>query len=203
MGIVVRLLERNNSLHCGQAKLGVVDGCGSSRSNTRLTCCCRARSPAFSLCSPAARACRRTSPRCLSSRSLTSLTRSWRAATATLPASEPQLSGFRLLPSGEAAFNARIDLAWRAQASIDAQYYLVADDEIGHQFLRALRDAAGRGVRVRLKQLGCGVLTRVRQLSSLAPVSDLLQQLEEHEPLCLGQVPHDLSIGLEQCREGP
>ena len=57
--------------------------------------------------------------------------------------------------------------------------------------------ASGR----RMKQLGCGALTRIRPLSSLAPVSDLLQQLEEHEPLCLGQVPHDLSIGLEQCRE--
>jgi putative cardiolipin synthase len=73
-----------------------------------------------------------------------------RAAAATLPASEPQLSGFRLLPEGPTAFNARIALAQRAQASIDAQYYLIADDQTGREFLRALRDAAARGVRVRL-----------------------------------------------------
>jgi putative cardiolipin synthase len=73
-----------------------------------------------------------------------------RAAAATLPAIEPALSGFRLLPEGPTAFNARIDLAQRAQASIDAQYYLIADDPVGHKFLRALRDAAVRGVRVRL-----------------------------------------------------
>src|SRR4249920_1260931 len=66
-----------------------------------------------------------------------------RAAAAALPASEPQLSGFRLLPEGGTAFNARMELAQRAQASIDAQYYLIADDEIGRHFLRALRDAAG------------------------------------------------------------
>ena len=53
-------------------------------------------------------------------------------------------------PEGPTAFNARIALAQRAQASIDAQYYLVADDQTGRQFLGALRDAAARGVRVRL-----------------------------------------------------
>ena len=73
-----------------------------------------------------------------------------RAAAATLPASESHLSGFRLLPEGPTAFNARIALAERAQASIDVQYYLIADDPIGRVFLRSLRDAAGRGVRVRL-----------------------------------------------------
>ena len=73
-----------------------------------------------------------------------------RAASTTLPASEAPLSGFRLLPEGGTAFNARIELAQHAQASIDAQYYLIADDEIGRQFLRSLRDAASRGVRVRL-----------------------------------------------------
>ena len=69
--------------------------------------------------------------------------------TATPP---PQrgMSGFRLLPVGETAFNARIALARRAEKSIDVQYYLIQNDDIGRQFLRELRDAAVRGVRVRL-----------------------------------------------------
>jgi putative cardiolipin synthase len=77
-------------------------------------------------------------------------TRLARIAAAALPAGKPQLSGFRLLPEGETAFNARIALAHRAQKSLDVQYYLIGSDEIGRQFLRELRDAALRGVRVRL-----------------------------------------------------
>jgi cardiolipin synthase C len=59
-------------------------------------------------------------------------------------------SAFRLLPEGETAFNARIAIARRAHRSIDAQYYLIRDDGIGALFLRELRAAARRGVRVRL-----------------------------------------------------
>jgi putative cardiolipin synthase len=59
-------------------------------------------------------------------------------------------SGLRLLPDGEQAFDARIALARRAEKTIDAQYYLIAADTSGLQFLRELRDAAARGVRVRL-----------------------------------------------------
>lgn len=73
-----------------------------------------------------------------------------RVAAAALPEGAPEISGFRLLPEGPTAFNARIDLMQRAQASIDAQYYLIADDPIGRRFLRALGGAASRGVRVRL-----------------------------------------------------
>ena len=73
-----------------------------------------------------------------------------RAATASLPADRPGLSGFRLLPEGETAFNARIALARRAVKSLDVQYYLINADGIGLAFLRELRDAANRGVRVRV-----------------------------------------------------
>jgi len=73
-----------------------------------------------------------------------------RAAAASVPADPPGLSGLRLLPEGETAFNARIALARRATKSIDAQYYVIAQDDIGLAFLRELRDAALRGVRVRL-----------------------------------------------------
>jgi len=61
-----------------------------------------------------------------------------------------ELSGFRLLPEAPFSFNARIALANRAEMSIDAQYYEVRNDGVGRQFLRALRDASLRGVRVRL-----------------------------------------------------
>ena len=60
------------------------------------------------------------------------------------------LSGFRLLPTGAFAFDTRLALINRAERSIDIQYYLIADDDSGRYLLRALRDAAQRGVRVRL-----------------------------------------------------
>ena len=60
------------------------------------------------------------------------------------------LSGFRLLPIGAFAIDTRLSLIKRAERSIDVQYYLIADDESGRYLLRSLRDAALRGVRVRL-----------------------------------------------------
>lgn len=71
-------------------------------------------------------------------------------AAASMPAADGQRSGLRLLPAGDQAFEARIALARAAQKSIDAQYYQIADDASGRQFLRALAEAAARGVRVRL-----------------------------------------------------
>jgi putative cardiolipin synthase len=71
-----------------------------------------------------------------------------RIASDSLP--EAGLTGFRLLPLGPYSLEARIELARRAHDSIDAQYYLVANDRTGRFFMRALRDAALRGVRVRL-----------------------------------------------------
>lgn len=59
-------------------------------------------------------------------------------------------SGFRALPEADFALDARVELMRRAQASLDVQYYLVGQDEVGRTLLRHLRDAASRGVRVRL-----------------------------------------------------
>lgn len=73
-----------------------------------------------------------------------------RIAAASTPDHLRHLSGFRLLPQGDQAFDARITLARRAEKTLDVQYYLIAQDHAGHQFLRELRDAAARGVRVRL-----------------------------------------------------
>jgi putative cardiolipin synthase len=71
-------------------------------------------------------------------------------AAASRRAGDDDPSGFRLLPMGESAFSARLALCARAVRAIDAQYYHVHDDEAGKAFLRALRDAALRGVAVRL-----------------------------------------------------
>jgi putative cardiolipin synthase len=65
-------------------------------------------------------------------------------------AEHPGLSGFHLLSRGLDAFAARALLAYSAERSIDAQYYLFHNDLVGNLFLAALLKAADRGVRVRL-----------------------------------------------------
>lgn len=59
-------------------------------------------------------------------------------------------SGFRLLPYGPTSFATRMALARLATRSLDVQYYLLAGDNTGRALMGALRDAALRGVRVRL-----------------------------------------------------
>src|SRR5207248_8062812 len=71
-----------------------------------------------------------------------------RMAQASTPA--PNLSGFRLMPLGTFSYDTRLQLARRAEVSLDVQYYHFENDESGRFLLRALRDAAQRGVRVRL-----------------------------------------------------
>ena len=71
-------------------------------------------------------------------------------AAASLAGAPAGDSGFRLLPSGEFAFDARLALAARAEHSLDVQYYQLQRDGIGLRFLRELAGAARRGVRVRL-----------------------------------------------------
>jgi len=62
----------------------------------------------------------------------------------------PELSGFRLMPHAAYSFDARIQLTRRAESSLDIQYYLIANDLTGRMLLRNVRDAAKRGVHVRL-----------------------------------------------------
>lgn len=59
-------------------------------------------------------------------------------------------SGFQLLPYGPTSFATRIELAKLATRSLDVQYYLLAADNTGRALMRELRNAAQRGVRVRL-----------------------------------------------------
>jgi putative cardiolipin synthase len=60
------------------------------------------------------------------------------------------MTGFRLMPLGFSSLDARAELARRAMHTLDVQYYLIANDRTGRLFMRNLRDAALRGVRVRL-----------------------------------------------------
>jgi putative cardiolipin synthase len=59
-------------------------------------------------------------------------------------------SGLQPISQASHALDARIELIRRARASIDLQYYLIGNDATGRLLLRELRDAALRGVRVRL-----------------------------------------------------
>ena len=59
-------------------------------------------------------------------------------------------SGFLLQPYGPNALATRIEMCRLATRSLDVQYYLLAGDNTGRALMRELRDAAARGVRVRV-----------------------------------------------------
>lgn len=63
---------------------------------------------------------------------------------------QPDLSGFVPLIPGMDALSARLVMMENAEASIDAQYFLIKPDQAGELFLGKLLRAAERGVRVRL-----------------------------------------------------
>ncbi|WP_431274881.1 phospholipase D-like domain-containing protein [Variovorax ureilyticus] len=69
------------------------------------------------------------------------------AATQLPPGAQ---SGFRLLPLGSYALDARLALIDGATRTLDVQYYIMENDASGRAVFRALKEAAGRGVRVRL-----------------------------------------------------
>lgn len=75
-----------------------------------------------------------------------------RLATAIAPrlAGREGQSGLHLLADAHDAFAARVLLARAAEHSLDVQYYIWREDTTGRLLLDALREAADRGVRVRL-----------------------------------------------------
>jgi phosphatidylserine/phosphatidylglycerophosphate/cardiolipin synthase-like enzyme len=56
----------------------------------------------------------------------------------------------RALPNSPYALDARLTLIRQARVSLDLQTYLIGNDSTGRLLLRELRDAAARGVRVRV-----------------------------------------------------
>ncbi len=71
-----------------------------------------------------------------------------RAVAAALPGNG--VSGFRIMAAGDVAYSARLVLTNNAQRSLDLQYYWVAADAPTRTLFAALRQAAARGVRIRL-----------------------------------------------------
>jgi putative cardiolipin synthase len=69
-------------------------------------------------------------------------------ASQSIPQGAP--SAFRPLPLSAWSMEARLTLVRHAKQSLDLQYYLLQNDMTGHTLLRAVRDAAERGVRVRV-----------------------------------------------------
>jgi putative cardiolipin synthase len=101
-------------------------------------------------------------------------------AAAQLPPDAP--SGFRLLPLGSYALDARLQLIRRATRTLDLQYYIFENDESGRAIFSALRDAGERGVRVRLllDDLNTGGTDAL--LHALAAVPNL--QIRLFNPFC-------------------
>src|ERR1700688_833838 len=60
------------------------------------------------------------------------------------------LSGIRLLSSGDEALASLIALADRAERTLDIQYYIIHEDDSSRLLLHHVRLAADRGVRVRM-----------------------------------------------------
>jgi cardiolipin synthase C len=59
-------------------------------------------------------------------------------------------SGFALVGDAELAFTSRMTLIKAAQKTLDIQYYAIFADDTTERMFEALREAAGRGVRVRI-----------------------------------------------------
>ncbi|WP_425220069.1 phospholipase D-like domain-containing protein [Ralstonia solanacearum] len=71
-----------------------------------------------------------------------------RLAQAAAPSAE--VSGFRLIPSGEAAYATLLTLADRAERTLDLRYYIIDSDSVVRELMRHVLAAAARGVRVRV-----------------------------------------------------
>ena len=59
-------------------------------------------------------------------------------------------SGFALVGSAELAFTSRMALIQMAQKTLDIQYYAIFADETTERMFEAMREAANRGVRIRI-----------------------------------------------------
>ena len=71
-------------------------------------------------------------------------------AVAPAAASHPGKTGIHALPEPHEALAVRVLLAAASETTLDAQYYIWHDDQVGNLMFEALWRAAERGVRVRL-----------------------------------------------------
>ncbi|MFN3817854.1 phospholipase D family protein [Blastomonas sp.] len=91
-------------------------------------------------------------------------------AIAGLEAAHPGLSGILPLSDSRGAYVARVKLIRAADVSLDVQYYIWREDVAGLLLLEELREAADRGVRVRL----------LLDDNGIAKLDDELAALETH-----------------------
>ncbi|MDH6594740.1 putative cardiolipin synthase [Variovorax sp. TBS-050B] len=104
-------------------------------------------------------------------------------AAASTPPGEH--SGFRLMPLGVYSLDARVQLARRAQRSLVVQYYQFENDATGRLLMRALREAAGRGVKVRLLVDDLYTARSQQPLLALSTVPNVEVRL--FNPFCCGR----------------
>jgi putative cardiolipin synthase len=71
-------------------------------------------------------------------------------AWSAVASSDPTLSAFRLLPNNLEALAARVAMIDAAERTLDLQYYIFLNDDIGLFLVDRLVSAADRGVRVRI-----------------------------------------------------
>ncbi len=95
----------------------------------------------------------------------------WQQKIATNADRHPGLSGIKILASGADAFTMRILLIRQAEVSIDAQYYIWHNDLTGLLLLQEIKEAADRGVRVRL----------LLDDNGIDGLDSIISQLNQHE----------------------
>lgn len=110
-------------------------------------------------------------------------TRLARIVQASTPPGED--SGFRLMPLGVYSLDARVQLAQRAERTLEVQYYQFESDATGRLLMRALREAAGRGVKVRLLVDDLYTVKSQQPLLALAQVPNVEVRL--FNPFCCGR----------------
>ena len=106
-----------------------------------------------------------------------------KTAAASTPPGEH--SGFRLMPLGVYSLDARIQLAQRAQRSLVVQYYQLENDAVGRLLLRTLREAAQRGVKVRVLVDDLYTVKSQQLLLALSETKNVEVRL--YNPFCCGR----------------
>jgi len=92
---------------------------------------------------------------------------------AAAKAEHPGTSAFKLLPVGIDSFLLRMQMAKRAEHTLDVQYFLIQSDNTGQLLIEALLAAADRGVRVRVLLDDAGSFGRDAQIRTLAGYSNI------------------------------
>ena len=108
-------------------------------------------------------------------------------AIAPQAAAHPGRSGVLPLIDGRDAFAARVLLARSAERSLDVQYYIWRGDLTGTLMLDALRDAAARGVRVRLLLDDNNTAGLDPALAALDRLREVLPPAEQYAPVRHGR----------------